>query len=255
MTNVQIDYKGKVALVTGAASGIGRATALKFAASGASLVLADLTEEAGEQLAQEIRKSGGKALFQRTDVSCMEDCEALVAAALSQFGRIDVAFNNAGIFGELRRTGAWGSAKWQAHLDVNLTGVFNCLSCELEAMKDKGGAIVNNSSIMGLAGGAGAAAYSAAKHGVIGLTKSAALEYGRHGIRINAVCPGFIATPMTPVGTAAAEKTVASAIRRTALGRLGIPDEIAEAVLWLCSDAASFVAGVALAVDGGFTAC
>lgn len=254
MANVHYDFSDKVALVTGAASGIGRATALQFAASGAGVILADVDEAAGEQAARTIREGGGRALFRRTDVSQEADCQSLFAAALSHFGRLDAAFNNAGILGRLGPTADCGAQAWQAVLDVNLSGVFNCLVCEFAAMRGAGGAIVNTSSVLGLVGGTGAAAYSASKHGVIGLTRSTALEYGRAGVRVNAICPGFVATPMIETGGTIGAKSVSEAVRRSALGRLGAPEEIASVAVWLCSDAAAFVTGAVVAVDGGFTA-
>lgn len=254
MSGVNYDFTGKVVLVTGASSGIGKSTALRFAACGASVVVADIAEASGEQLAQEIRNAGVAAFFHRTNVSRMEDCQALLAAIVSRFGRLDCAFNNAGIIGQLSPTAGGSTDNWQAVVGVNLTGVFNCLACELEIMKDTGGSIVNTSSVLGLLGGINAAAYSASKHGVIGLTRTTALEYGRRHVRVNAICPGFVETPMTAIDSGFSEKATAAIIRRTALGRFGTPEEIAEAAIWLCSDAAAFVSGAVLSVDGGYTA-
>lgn len=254
MSRAAYDFSGKVALITGAASGIGRATALRFAEHGARVVLGDLDRASGDQVLTAIHAAGAQGVFVSTDVRRAGDCHALVVAALQHYGQLDFAFNNAGIFGAPQRLGDGDDGYWQQTVDVNLHGVLNCLHAELRVMRDVGGGcIVNNASVMGLRGGSGATAYCASKHGVIGATKAAALDYGRSGIRINAVCPGFVSTPMTSVGGGFTDKAVVAAVRRTALGRMGQPEEIAEAVLWLCSDSAAFVTGSALAVDGGFT--
>ncbi|RJG02660.1 SDR family NAD(P)-dependent oxidoreductase [Noviherbaspirillum sedimenti] len=255
MTNVKHDFYGKVVLVTGGSSGIGRAAALKFASSGAQVIVADVAEVAGKKVAEEALSLGGQALFVHADVSRMDACQALVDKAISHFGRLDFAFNNAGIIAPLCPVGSCSEDVWHKVLNVNLTGVFNCLKCEVAVMKAQGGAIVNTASVMGLVGAQGAAAYCASKHGVIGLTKAAALDYGRDGIRINAICPGFVDTPMIEGNGTNANKSATVASRRAAIRRLGTPDEIADSVLWLCSDAASFVTGAALSVDGGFAAC
>ena len=249
------DFAGKLALITGAASGIGRAAAHRFAANHAMVVVADQNEEMGRAVASQIESAGGKALFVLADIGRTEDCAALVDICVSRFGALDYAFNNAGIGVRLAPVEEMPLEIWQQTLDINLTGVFNCLRYELAAMRKAGrGAVVNNASVMGLVGGLNAAAYSAAKHGVIGLTRTAALDCRESGIRINAICPGFTETPMTDHGGLGKPKAVEAAVRQTPLGRMAQPEEIAEAALWLCSEAASFVTGVALPVDGGYTA-
>ena len=245
----------KVAIVTGGASGIGRATALLLAGEGIRLVVADVGEAGGEETANLIRTRGGEAVFVRTDVTKDSDCAALVATALERFGRLDIAFNNAGVIGYAAFTADYGVENWQRVIDVNLTGVFNCMTHEIRAMKAKGGAIVNTASIMGKLGAPGGSAYCAAKHGVIGLTRAAALEYGRDGIRINAVCPGYVETAMT-VGAGAIfpQRKLQAGIDRAAIRRMASPDEVAAAVAWLVSEKSAFVTGEALTVDGGVSA-
>ncbi|WP_322045013.1 SDR family NAD(P)-dependent oxidoreductase [Paraburkholderia sp. J67] len=249
------DLQGKVAIVTGGASGIGRATAQLFAQAGAHVVIADLAEAEARTVALSIEEQGGEALALRVDVTRDEDCAGMVAATLERFGRLDIAFNNAGISGTVAPTDAQGLENWRRIIDVNLGGVFNCMVHELKAMKEQGGSIVNTASIAGVMGLGGLAPYTAAKHGVIGLTRAAAKEYGKQGIRINAVCPGLIATPMTNAGhdprlARAQEAAMASAIIR----RAAHPSEVAEMVVWLASDRASFVTGAHYLVDGGLTA-
>jgi len=248
------EFQGKAAIVTGGASGIGRATALRFAQGGAKVVVADMSEAAGQAVVDEIRELGGEAFYQPVDVRRDEDCSAMVQAAMSRFGRLDLAFNNAGITGTLALTGEQPLENWRKVIDVDLTGVFQCMLHELKVM-EAGGVIVNTASIAGVTGLPGFAPYTAAKHGVIGLTRAAAKEYGRKGIRINAVCPGFVSTPMT-VGTdtKAPDGAVDKAVAGTVLRRAADPNEIAELVLWLCSDKASFVTGAHYLVDGGYTA-
>jgi NAD(P)-dependent dehydrogenase (short-subunit alcohol dehydrogenase family) len=250
--------EGKTALITGAASGIGRATSLLFAQEGARLVLADVDDPGAEETARLIRERGGEAHHVHCDVSDSGEVEALIAAAVSVFGRLDCAFNNAGIGGASAPLAEYDRAAWDQVLAVNLTGVFLCMQSELRQMVEQGGGvIVNTASVVGVIGYPRLAAYTAAKHGVLGLTRTAALEYARHGIRVNAVCPGWTETPMVmdegpaPASDPAAYAAIAG---MAPMRRLGAPDEIAGAVAWLCSDAASFVNGHPLVVDGGVTA-
>lgn len=245
--------KGKYSLITGGASGIGRATALAFAREGAKVAVADINYAGAAEVAAEIVKGGGEAFPIRVDVSNGEAVRAMVTAVVDRFGRLDCAFNNAGVLGDHGPTAVCSEDNWHRVLAVNLTGVFLCMKYEIPVMlKQGGGVIVNTSSAAGLIGWGYRPAYAASKHGVTGLTLSAALEYAAAGIRINAVCPGVIATPM-----AAAASDAEAEARRSALhpmGRLGRAEEVAAAVVWLCSDEASFVTGHALAVDGGLVA-
>ncbi|MDD2912535.1 MAG: SDR family oxidoreductase [Candidatus Bipolaricaulis anaerobius] len=248
-------FSGKVALVTGAAAGIGRATALAFAREGAKVVLADVLVKEGEEAAQAIRKAGGEAIFIKTDVSKPAEVERAVNQAIENFGRLDVAFNNAGIEGRRAPTADCAEETWDRVISINLKGVWLCLRQEIPAMVNQGGgAIVNNASIAGLVGFPGLPAYTASKFGVIGLTKAAALEYAKDGIRVNAVCPGVIHTAMVDRLIQENPEMEAGLAAGTPLGRMGEPEEIAEVVTWLCSDAASFVTGHALAADGGYVA-
>ena len=250
--------EGKAALITGAASGIGRATALLFAEQGARLVLADLDDPGTEETARLAGERGGEGLPVHCDVSDAGQVEAMVAAAVSAYGRLDCAFNNAGIGGTSAPLADYDQAAWDQVLAVNLTGVFLCMQSELRQMVAQGGGvIVNTASVVGVIGYPNLAAYTAAKHGVLGLTRTAAIEYARDGIRVNAVCPGWTETPMVmDQGPApASDPGVHAAIAAMApMRRLGAPHEIANAVAWLCSDAASFVTGHPLIVDGGVTA-
>ena len=246
----------RVAIVTGGASGIGRASALCLARDGADVVIADRDETGGSDTVAQIEALGREALFLRADVAVDADCEHMVAATLERFGRLDIAFNNAGISGPSVRTTEYGFENFKRVIDVNLGGVFSCLTYELRAMRDAGGGvIVNTASVMGLTGTVGGSAYCAAKHGVIGLTKTAAVEYGRYGIRVNAICPGFIDTAMTGgPGAEFNEKTMEAGLRRAAFRRMGAAQEVGEAVAWLCSERASFVTGTIHTVDGGYSA-
>jgi NAD(P)-dependent dehydrogenase (short-subunit alcohol dehydrogenase family) len=250
--------EGKIGLITGAASGIGRATSLLFAEEGAKLILADVDDRGGEETARLVGERGGEALHVHCDVSDPAEVERLIATAVEGFGRLDCAFNNAGIGGASGPVAEYEHEVWARVLAVNLTGVFLCMQSELRQMVAQGGgAIVNAASVVGVIGYPYLAAYNAAKHGVIGLTRTAALEYARRGIRVNAVCPGWTETPMVMEGgtAPASDPEVYAAISSLApMKRLAMPIEIASAVAWLCSDAASFVTGHPLVVDGGVTA-
>jgi NAD(P)-dependent dehydrogenase (short-subunit alcohol dehydrogenase family) len=248
-------FEGKVALVTGAGSGIGLATAKAFAEAGASVVLADTREEAVGAAAEELTTGGRKAIAVRCDVTDDGQVTSMIERTASTFGRLDAAFNNAGVMQRRVETAEISGDEWDRVMAVNLRGVWSCMKYELRQMfRNGGGAIVNCSSIGGLIGVAGLAAYHAAKHGVIGLTKTAALEYAARGIRINAVCPGTINTPMAQSLTGDDPKVLAEFLKDEPIGRIGAPEEIAAAVLWLCSPGASYVIGHALLVDGGYTA-
>lgn len=246
--------KNKVGLVTGASSGIGRAVALAWAREGAQVVVSDVNIAGGEETAALIRGQGGDALFVAANVGKPEDGEALVAQALARYGRLDIACNNAGIGGPQAPTADYPLDGWAQVISINLSGVFYGMKYQIPAMlKSGGGSIINMASILGAVGFAGAPAYTAAKHGVIGLSQAAALEYSAHGVRINAVGPGFIHTPMI---TGLEEDPAINAILVGAhpIGRLGQPEEVAELVLWLSSDKASFVTGSYYPVDGGYLA-
>jgi NAD(P)-dependent dehydrogenase (short-subunit alcohol dehydrogenase family) len=247
--------EGKVALVTGAASGIGRASALAFAREGARVMASDRDAGGGEETAAAIREAGGDAAFLAGDVTREPDVEALVAETVSRFGSLDCAHNNAGITGAMGAVHQIDLAAWEGTLAVNLTGVFLCLKHEIAHMlKHGGGAIVNTSSGAGFIGVPGLAPYAASKHAILGLTKTAALENAATGVRVNAVCPGSIDTPMLR-GYMSIGPEVEKMIRAGQPGgRLGTPEEIAESVVWLCSDRASFVTGSSLLVDGGAVA-
>ena len=246
---------GKVALITGAGSGIGRASALAFAREGAKVAAADIVVEGGEETVRMVKEAGGEAFFIKVDVSNAADVEAMVNAVVDTYGRIDCAYNNAGIEGRLASTDEYPEDMFDKVIDINLTGVWLCMKYELPHMlKQGGGAIVNTASGAGLIGVAGMSAYVASKHGVVGLTKTAALEYAKSGIRVNAVCPGVIQTPMMERITADQPQLGEAVVAAEPVGRAGKPEEIAESVVWLSSDAASFVTGHAMSVDGGYVA-
>jgi len=247
--------KGKVALVTGGGSGIGYAAATLFAREGAKVVVADYNADGGERAARAIKEAGGDALFQATDVSNPAAVEALVAKAVAAYGRLDCAFNNAGIEGEFTPTPETSLENWHRVISINLSGVFYCMKYEIPAMlKNGGGTIVNNASICGLAGLSNTGAYTASKHGVVGLTKTAAIEYSSKGIRVNAVCPGFIRTPMVARVMDRGSFDESVVIQTHPINRFGKPEEVAELALWLLSDASSFVSGAPVPVDGAYMA-
>lgn len=253
-TNDNGNYTGKVAFVTGAANGIGRATALAFAREGASVVVADVSEQGNQETARMIEELGGRALAVKCDVTRTEDVKAALSKTIEAFGRLDVAFNNAGVEQKKVATAELEEEEWNRIVDTNLRGVFLCMKYEIPLMlKQGGGAIVNTSSGAGVIGIKEGAAYTAAKHGAIGLTKSAALEYAQSNIRVNAVAPGYIDTPMMDRFTGGTTEGKEKVIAEEPIGRMGQPKEIANAVVWLCSDASSFVVGHALVVDGGQT--
>jgi len=245
----------KVAIITGGASGIGRVTAELFVKEGARVVIADIARKEGNELVEQIKEQGGEAFFQYLDVCNERDCAALIDTTLQRYGHLDIAFNNAGIFASPAMTEDLELELWRRVLDVNLTGVFNCMVHELRAMKGRGGSIINTASIAGITGTPGSSAYCASKHGVIGLTKSAALEYGKQGIRINALCPGLVATPMTQGPESSfSNRMIDMAVNNAALRRQAEPDELAQMALWLASDKSSYVTGAQFVVDGGATA-
>ena len=252
------NFTGKVAFVTGAAGGIGRATALAFARKGASVLVADVSEQGNQETARMIEEAGGQALAIRCDVSRAGDVKTALEKTIETFGRLDAAFNNAGVEQAPKAMADISEGVWDRIMSIDLRGLFLCMKYEIPLMlKHGGGAIVNTSSGAGVKGFRDQAAYVAAKHGVVGLTRAAALDYASQNIRINAVCPGIVDTPMmdrfgggTPEGK---QRELAGAAAVQPIGRAGKPEEVAAAVLWLCSDAASFVVGAAMVVDGGHT--
>jgi len=248
------DFEGKVALVTGASSGIGEATAKAFADHGAKVLLADVDVERGQAVAAQIREAGGEASFVKTDVSNAAEVKAMVATAIERYGRLDLAHNNAGIVGGGATVVDMPEETWGRAIAVMLTGVFLCLKYEIPVMLDSGGgAIVNTSSGAGLIGFPAMADYVSAKHGVIGLTKTAALEFATSGIRINAICPGTARSKMVNDWIGGNPDQEAEVAGLHPIGRIAEAEEIANGVMWLCSDAASFMIGHALVIDGGYT--
>jgi NAD(P)-dependent dehydrogenase (short-subunit alcohol dehydrogenase family) len=253
-SSMNLSFENKVALITGAGSGMGLVTAQAFAAEGAAVVLADVNEAAARAAAEQLVAVGHKAIAVRCDVADEAQVQAMVELTVSAFGRLDAAFNNAGVQSPIAEVADATGEEFDRVTAINLRGVWSCMKYELLQMREQGsGAIVNNSSLGGLVGVAGRATYHAAKHGVLGLTKSAALEYASRGIRINAVCPGIIETPMVSGMLVSEPGAMEEMMKEVPIRRLGRPEEIAAAVLWLCSPGASFVIGHALVVDGGYT--
>jgi NAD(P)-dependent dehydrogenase (short-subunit alcohol dehydrogenase family) len=248
-------FDGKVALVTGGASGIGRVAAQAFAREGASVLVSDVDIEGARETVRLIQDSNGKAAVTKTDVTQASEVKAMFSEVTRNFGKLDFALNNAGIDGDRARTADYSEETWAKVVNVNLTGVFLCMKYEIPLLlENKGGAIVNMSSVAGVTGFVGHSAYTASKHGVIGLTKTAALEYAKQGIRVNAVCPCYTRTPMVE-RIVSMDPGLAEKLRnRIPMGRLGTPEEIAAAVIYLCSDAGSFINGHSLMMDGGIMA-
>ena len=248
-------FTDNVALVTGSGSGIGEATALAFAREGARVVVADIDKEGAEETAHQIEEDGGEALAVETDVAEAEEVEAMVKQAVDAFGQLNYACNNAGIESTRVPIAEYSEKDFDRMININLRGVWLCMKYEIQQMLRRGGTIVNVASALGKVGFRNKSAYVAAKHGVLGLTKAGALEYAQKGIRINAVCPSFIETPLQiRTGTLIHPEQLDEVVRMHPVGRFGTPEEVAEAIVWLASDAASFVTGQALSVDGGYTA-
>jgi len=248
--------QNKVVIVTGGGSGIGRASALAFAREGAKVVVVDLLDSNGEETARMIRDNGGEATFIKADISKDAEVSAMVNRTVELYGELNCAHNNAGITREIAATAICSEENWDRTIEVNLKGVWLCMKYEIRCMLGHGGgAIVNTASVLGLVGSAiGRPAYIASKHGVVGLTKAAALEYAKENIRVNAVCPGIIRTEMAQADIDRTPELLVKFMEKEPVGRMGTPEEVADAVVWLCSNASSFITGHALAVDGGFTA-
>jgi len=245
------EFSGKVAIVTGAASGIGRSCAQLYARDGARVSVTDVDEKGGQETVELIQAAGGEAIFIKTDVSKPNECQEMVKRTLDAYDRLDFACNNAGISGEQNMTADYSIEGWQKVININLNSVFYCMKYEIPEILKTGGSIVNMTSILGRVGIAGSGAYAAAKHGVIGLTESAAIEYSAQGIRINSIGPGFISTPMLG-GIDEDPETLDQLVALHPIGRLGKPEEVAEMVVWLSSERASFVTGAYYPVDGGY---
>jgi NAD(P)-dependent dehydrogenase (short-subunit alcohol dehydrogenase family) len=249
------EYQGKVVLVTGGSYGIGRAAAISFAQRGAKVAIADLDVKRGEETLHRIKEAGGDAIFVKTDVSLESDVKALVEKTIQTYGRLDCAFNNAGIHKQFVSTIDFPAAEWDEMINVNLKSVWLCMKYEIPQMLKQGkGSIVNTSSAAGLVGAPSNPAYPASKHGVVGLTKSTALEFARKGIRVNCVCPGPTRTGMNEALVASNPEMVKAMDQKVPMGRIGEPEEVAAAAIWLCSDEASYITGHALPVDGGIVA-
>lgn len=246
-------FQNKVALITGASFGIGRAAAIAFAKRGAKVVIADWIED--KETLNIIKGFNGEAFFFKCDVSDEINVRLMVETTIEKYGRLDFAFNNAGVEGATAPTHECTEENWNKTININLRGVWHCMKYEIPHMlKQNKGAIVNNASIAGLVGFPGIPAYVASKHGVLGLTKNAALEYAKQGIRVNAVCPGVIKTPMVDRFTGKNKEVEKQFENMEPVGRMGLPEEVAEAVIWLCSDSSSFVTGITMPVDGGWVA-
>jgi len=252
-----MDFKNKITLITGAASGIGQATALAFAKKGATVVVSDVNEKGGKETVSKIEGAGGKAIFIKTNVAIFTEVEKMINQIVEQFGRLDIAVNNAGIGGQLAKTADSSIENWEQVMSINSTGVFYCLKTEIAQMlKQGGGVIVNTASIAGLKGLPNSSAYTASKHAVVGMTRSAAMEYATKNIRINALCPAFTVTALFDPAMMDNHKAGISDKLRAAIPmkRFGEVEEQVNAMLWLCSDQSSFVTGLALPIDGGVTA-